>query len=155
MQSVKDDIVKSLMLRYVGIFFSDFASAYPYEPVSGDGTNTIIRERFLSSGQKDEPKRRSWTRRASFYSTPLGESFPNGPSNGWRTPCYYAFMKIMCISSTFRVGNWTEIVLIVINHATNTVKFFSHDKKDHRQTLRSRRHSDAPYCTLNCSCIKG
>lgn len=29
---------------------------------------------------------------------------------------HYAFMKIICSSGTSRVGNWAEIVLIVINH---------------------------------------
>lgn len=31
----------------------------------------------------------------------------------------FAFMKIICISSTSCVGNWTEIVLIIVNHVTD------------------------------------
>ena len=32
---------------------------------------------------------------------------------------HYAFMKIICSSGTSHVGNWTEIVLIVVNHVTD------------------------------------
>lgn len=57
------------------------------------------------------------SRRDHLVFIPLHYTRPCWMGHGrGRTTGHYAFMKIICSSGTSRVGNWAEIVLIVINH---------------------------------------
>lgn len=70
-----------------------------------------------SPAQKAPLARRALSRRDHLVFIPLHYTRPPWMGRGrGRMTGHYAFMKIICSSGTSRVGNWAEIVLIVINH---------------------------------------